>query len=274
MKHIVRWGLVALIFVVALVFFGSVICPPIDERDAETVDSAVQYPLQEDPGTYRALPGDLQIEDRFPLVDAPPPPPLPADSFSTIEVTVLDERGRAVQGARVHFLSKLKSGYAMRAGGLTDALGKFTSPALFRERYEVRVNHDDYFTSYAEPIRLPSEAQSRLEIRMSAASYISGLIHTASGRGVVHGQILFTDLNSGDVVKGEIRELGAFRSPPLDTGNWSLSWSATPGATPEPNMRFALPIAPKEEREFRIVIPDSDPNLVVVYDVGISDYLN
>ena len=274
MKHIVRWGLVALIFAVALVFFGSVICPPIGEREAETVDSAVHYPLQEDVGTYKALPGDLQIEDRFPLVDAPLPVALPKDSFSTIEVTVVDENGQAVQGARVYFLSKLKKGYAARAGGSTDALGKFTSPPLFREKYEVRVNHADYFTTYADPIALPSEVQSRLEIRVSPASYISGLIHTAAGNSVVHGQILFTDLDSGNVVKGEIRQLGTFRSPPLDTGNWSLSWSSTPGATPEPSMRFALPLEPRQEREFRIVVPDSDPDAEAVYVVGISDYLN
>ena len=35
MKLFARWGLLLLIFAVALVFFGSVICPPLEEREAE-----------------------------------------------------------------------------------------------------------------------------------------------------------------------------------------------------------------------------------------------
>ena len=272
MKHIVRWGLVTLIFAVALVFFGSVICPPIAEREAESVDSEAQYPLQEDAGTYKPLPGELQIEDRFPV--AQDLPTAATDSLSTVEVTVMDENGIPVSDARVDFLSKRNGGYAAHSWGPTDDTGRFTSSALFDGRYEVRVSHSQYFVTISDPLELPSENQTQLEIRLSPAATVSGFIHTAAGRPVVHGEIRITDLTSGESFPASIQTGGAFRSPPLNPGHWSLSWSATAGGTPESNMRFALPLEISQERKFRIVIPNKHPNQKSDYDVGIQDYLN
>lgn len=272
MKLLARWGLIALIFAVALVFFGSVICPPIGERNAETEDSEVQYPLQEDAGTYKALPGALQMEDRFPIAETQPT--LPPDSFSNIEVRVVDDRGNPVEDARVYFLSKLEKGYAVRANGPTDDLGLFISPSLFDGKYEVRVNHRQYFVTFTDPVELPSTSPTKIEVQLSPASHVSGLIHTASGREVVHGEIRLTDLNSGESYPVDIYKMGTFRSPPLDPGYWSLSWSETVGGTPTASMRFALPLEHKQEREFRIVIPSNDPDAQSVYEVGIRDYLD
>ncbi|MDA0667632.1 MAG: carboxypeptidase-like regulatory domain-containing protein [Planctomycetota bacterium] len=272
MKLFARWGLVALIFAVALVFFGSVICPPIGERDAETEDAEVQYPLQEDAGTYKALPGELQMEDRFPSANTQRSD-LP-DSFSTIEVRVVDDRGNPVGGAMVYFLSKLEKGYAVRANGTTNDLGNFISPNLFDGKYEIRVNHDQYFIAFTDPIELPGASPTKIEVQLSPASFVSGLIHTASGLEVAHGEIRLTDLNSGESYPVEFLKMGTFRSPPLDPGYWSLSWSETVGGAPTASMRFALPLEHKQEREVHIVIPSNNPDAELVYEVGIRDYLD
>lgn len=271
MKHIARWGLVAVIFAVALVFFGSVICPPIAEREAETTDAEAQYPLQEDPGSYKALPGELQIEDRFPVEQTPPPDT--AESFSTIKVTVIDDHGMPVEDALVSFISQRENGPAAHSWGRSDRFGKFSSTPLFSGKYQVRVQHRQYFITTSEPIDLPSETQTLVELRLSPAAFVSGLIHTASGRGVVHGELKLTDLNSGESIRVKVENMGTFRSPPLNPGYWSLSWAETVGGTPDATMRFALPLEHRQEREFRVVVPNNQPNQESIYDVGIRDYL-
>lgn len=270
MKSFARWGLLVLIFGICLVFFGSVICPPIGERDAETEDSEVQYPLQEDAGTYKALPGELQIEDRFPAT--PTPPALPADSFSTIEVILVDDRDNPVGGAKVRFLAKLKNGPAVRASGQTDASGRLTSPALFREVYEIEASADLFFPVISETISIPSETQSTVQLRLAPASRITGSVMTVHGKAVVHGSLSMTDLNTGVEIRAEIGTGGRFVSPPLDAGNWSLSWKESPTAPSEPKLSYALPLETRQERAFRIVVaaPGADPK----HPVGIVEVLN
>jgi len=274
MKYITRWGFLMLMFAVALVFFGSVICPPMGERNAEFEGAAVQYPLQEDPGTYKALPGELQIEERFPIAETPPP--LPKDSFSTIEVTVIDDRGLPVKGARVAFLSKLKKGPALRASGKTNAKGEFVSPPLFRETYEVEASADFFFPVISDSISIPSESQTSVRLRLIAAARLSGRILTVDGKSAVHGNLSFTDLGTGVLHLGTIQAGGFFESPPLDAGNWSLAWKRAPNAEQDPRLRFALPLEPHQERKFQIVVPRSELGVAAPpkLDLGVEEIFN
>jgi len=272
MKNLPRWGLMTVIFAVAMVFFGSVICPPVGEREAESADSEVQYPLHEDAGTYKALPGSMQIEDRFPLAN--PPLPMAKDGFSTIEVTVLDDKGNPVEGARVAFLFHRESGYARRSWGFTDSNGMFTSTPLFAETYAVEASSHLFFPVVSKRISIPSEEQSKVVLRMVGASRLTGKVMTSAGRQAFHGHLSFTDLSTGKKIKGLIGSGGSFLSPPLDAGNWRILWQERPTAQIDPRLSYAVPLEPRQEREFRIVVPSLQSGGIGEHEIGIQEVLN
>jgi len=272
MKSLPRWGLVAVIFTVAMVFFSSVICPPVSEREAESTESEVQYPLHEDAGTYKALPGPLQIEDRFPLADTPPP--IAKNGFSTMEVTVLDDKGNPVEGARVAFLFLRENGYARRSWGFTDRNGNFTSSPLFAETYTVEASSHLFFPVVSKRISIPSKEQSNVVLRLVGASRLTGTVMTGSGRPAFHGHLSFTDLSTGKKIKGLIGSGGSFLSPPLDAGNWRILWQERPTAQIDPRLSYAVPLEPRQEREFRIVVPSPQSGGIGEHKIGIQEVLN
>jgi len=259
MRIFARWGLLVLIFVVALVFFGSVLCPPLQEREAQGSGQEVQYPLQEDPGTFRPLPGDLQIEDRFPLRETAGPqrsdsPAEEARTHSRIEILALDENGQPLEGVHVTLKPIMEGAGVIRAKGFTGLDGRYLSPEMFPERIVVELNHQHYFSVMAGPFEMPSQDPVRFERRMQPAGFVMGTLVGTDHQFKTHGWLhLESQEGKGSVVLRV--EGGMFRSPPLASGYWRLRWRSYPTAEQDPALVYAFPLEPKQGRRFTITVP-------------------
>lgn len=259
MRGFARWGLLLLIFAVALVFFGSVLCPPLQERDAEDSGQEVQYPLQEDPGTYRPLPGALQIEDRFPQRDNTGPQrsdsaTTEARSYAKIEILALDEQGRPLEDVFVTLKPVMDGSAVVRAKGFTDLDGRYLSPDMFPERVVVELSHPHYFSVMAGPFEMPSTEPVRFERRMQPAGFVEGTVVGTDQEYKTYGWLhLENQEGKGSVVLPV--EHGLFRSPPLASGYWRLRWRAHPTAEQDPALIISFPLEPKQGRRFTITVP-------------------
>ncbi|MHC4379997.1 MAG: hypothetical protein ACYSU1_02770 [Planctomycetota bacterium] len=280
MRLVARWGLLLLIFAVALVFFGSVVCPPLDERAAEDAGEEVQYPLQEDPGTYKPLPGDLQIEDRFPQRETESSSrtdiaPTDGDTFLRIEVFTFEEQGRPLEGVGVRIMTADLDTRTIRAKGTTDADGRFLSPELFPEQVVVELDHGNHFPATGGPFTLPSTEQVRFECTMRPAGVVVGKVLGVDGKPQSYGRLHLENPRTGESLVLPIRARGAFSSPPLKTGNWRLRWQASPTEEQDPALSFSFPLEPKQRRSFLLTIPVNgvDPGQGGAGSIGIEEVL-
>lgn len=278
MMRLARWGTLLLLGLIALVFFGSVLCPPLEERGAEETGESVQYPLQEDPGTYRPLPGPIQIEDRFPV--GPPPPPPEATPHDRIEVRVVDEEGRPVQDAEVVVRTEAASSVA-RARGRTGSDGAYHSPRLFPESLLVEVHHAEHFPEVRGPFRLPSDRAVEVAVLLRPAACFTGKVVGTDGRPRTFGRVHLERLDVPSSADPEIAMErivpidagGLFRSPALESGHWRIRWTARPTAEQDPALQFALPLAPKQTCHLRITVPSGSGKPLSgddVHAIGIS----
>ncbi|MGB0953467.1 MAG: hypothetical protein ACPG31_09585 [Planctomycetota bacterium] len=272
---IARWGLVTLIFAVAFVFFGSVICPPLDEREAEESDAEVQYPLQEDPGTYKPLPGDLQIEDRFPMEreaaegDA-------AGADQSLQFRVLTDQGQPLLGAMVHVMLTTKDGPVLTQELFTDADGKVTAskipPSVIN--FRAMVTFDQYFDGTVGPMPMPkaSAKPGTFLVMLPPSCRVVGKVQGTDGRTVVHGWVLLTPLDEvGEAIKLSLGQNGQFTSRPLAPGSYRLQWMSKPEEDVPASMIYTMNMGPLQTRHFEITIHDDKPQTPTSLPPGIVE---
>lgn len=272
--RLARWGLVTLIFAVAFVFFGSVICPPLDERKAEQQDAEVQYPLQEDPGTYKPLPGDLQIEDRFPIErDALEPEEKVVGADQVLHFQVLSDQGSPLGGAMVTVLLDSKDGPTLVQEIYADLDGKVSAvkipPSI--TRFRAVIQHPGHFDAEIGPVDMPVGKPGTYLAMLPTGGRIEGKVQSLQGKNVVHGSLVLTPMDGGKSMKLPTRAGGRFTSAMLPAGNYRLHWTASATAEVLPSLTYTMSLTPPQVRYFEITVPGSQEPAAEGLVVGILE---
>lgn len=250
---IARWGLVLLIFAVAFVFFGSVICPPLDEREAEQEQAEVQYPLQEDPGTYKPLPGEVQIEDRFPTqreeVEV-----TPIDRDREVKLRILDQAGSPISGADLVVALQAEKGNPLVQNVRSDEDGfaqvRKVPPSV--QWFHAIVSHDDFFDAEFGPTEMPADSAGTFVVMMVPAAYVRGVVLALDLKPVVFGMVQLAPLDGTEAMQFTIDPEGIFQSPKVLPGDYRLSWSGSPSDVVPAALQYSMSLTAGQKRTFQI----------------------
>lgn len=252
------------ILLVALVFFGSVSCPPVGERDS-TLDSTPQYPLQANPGTTKPLPGPLQMEDVFNREEIPT-----ETNFHTCSIFVQAEDGLALAQANVQVFATDGSRSSALINGATDQDGKLTIKWLPDGAYRLEVKHSVYFPAEPLLLEMPSSEELHFDVILKIGAKLSGELRTASGSLVHHGLVRFRNTEAQLEFTVSADASGNFDSGPIIAGLWTVDWITHVHADSDPLLRFDAAIAPGNHRRLGFTIPivetDSAPQVVELFD--------
>lgn len=225
-----RRTLALLAGLLALVFFGSVICPPVRERDA---------PPAETVGVADTLPRDGSGDGRG-------AGSLPEEAV--LRVPVHDERGEAVEGAAVELRLPGDPPLLARAT-VRDGVATFLPPRagdyLLSARAEGHLPVEDVVLRW--PLEAAADAGTGAKsvpppLVLARGATVEGRVQDLAGAPLVHGEVL---LRRDD---GEERVLrahgaGAFSSGALPPGRWTVAWRRHPHAEIDPRLRHEAELA-------------------------------
>jgi hypothetical protein len=244
LKNIPRIALAGIILLVALVFFGSVACPPLGERNATNQDGP-RYPLPADPGTTKPLPGPLQIEDVFKRVKVEPPA-----SFLGLTVTVHAADGLPLEAAQVLCWPAEANREKALIDGRTDAQGNYTVKWLPEGAYQLEASARGFFTAEPLQVLIPSPVAQHFDFALKIGARISGELRRPGGTPIRYGVVRFT--NSEEQLEVVVRPNaeGNFDSGPLLGGLWVVEWLPHTQGAADPRLRFDAAIAPGGQRRF------------------------
>jgi 5-hydroxyisourate hydrolase-like protein (transthyretin family) len=239
------------ILLVALVFFGSVSCPPIDELES-TPDSAPEYPLQADPGTTKPLPGPLQMEDVFGREDLPM-----EQDYNTFSVSVHAKDGLPLEQASVRVFVTDGSRSSPLVNGATNHDGNLTINWLPDGDYRMEVEHSVYFPAEPFLLEMPSSNELHFDVVLEIGAKLSGELRTATGGAVHHGLVRFRNPEAQREFTVTPDAAGNFDSGPIVAGLWTVDWISHIHADSDPLLRFDAALAPGNHRRLRFTIASS-----------------
>lgn len=266
MSSIPRYALATVILLVALVFFGSVSCPPVDELES-TPENAPQYPLQADAGTTKPLPGPLQMEDVFNRESLPA-----EEDFHTCSVSVSAKDGLPLAQASVKVFVTDGSRTSPLVNGSTDQEGELTIKWLPAGSYRLEVEHSVYFPVEPVPFTVPSTEEPHFDIALEIGARLSGELRTATGGLVHHGLVRFHNAEAQLEFTATPDTAGNFDSGPIIAGLWTVDWISHVHADSDPLLRFDAAIAPGNHRRLSFTFAatgsdaDADAKVVELFD--------
>jgi len=250
---------------VALVFFGSVACPPLGERDAENKDGA-RYPLPADPGTTQPLPGPLQIEDVFQRVEVEPPA-----TFLGLTVTVHAADGLPLMAARVLCWSTEANQKKALIDGRTDAQGNYTVQWLPQGSYQLEASSPGFFPAEPLLVQIPSPVAQHFDFALKVGARISGELRRPGGTPIRYGVVRFTNSEEQLEVLVKPNAEGNFDSGPLLGGLWVVEWLPHTQGAADSRLRFDAAIAPGGQRRFLFTLTQT--NSAKDPAVGVAELL-
>ena len=256
----VRKSLALLAALLALVFFGSVMCPPVDERGeppSVTVGDADTLPGRPEAG---------QLEG--PLRDTEPAPP-PADepTAQPLHVPVTDDQGAPLDGALVD-LERVSGTRAVARALSRAGTAAFLPPGP--GEYQLHATAEGHVPVRGVPLTLPlDEGQAPPTLLLPRAASITGTVVGLDGEPVVFGELLLREAD-GEERTVRARGLGVFDSGPLPAGEWEILWREHVHAEVDPRLRFhaalgsdsALRLAFTVEAAGRIAAPGRQVGVV------------
>ena len=266
MSNLPRYALAMVILLIAFVFFASVSCPPIAERDADTEEPA-EYPLKADPGTTKELPGPLQIEDVFQREDIPD-----EQAFNNCIVFVRAADGQPLAGGSVKVFSSDQQRTNPLINGVTDEHGYLTIKWLPEGSYRFEVSHSVYFSSDDLTLNVPADTEQELEVILEIGARISGELRTPTGEPVRHGIVRFNNSEEQVGVTGKADAAGNFDSGPITPGLWNVEWAEHIHADAPQALRFDAALAPGNHRRLRFTMTGASATDVPA--VGVTELLD
>lgn len=252
------------ILLVALVFFGSVSCPPVDELES-TPENVPEYPLQADPGTTKPLPGPLQMEDVFSRENLPT-----EEDYNTCSVFVRAKDGLPLAQASVQVFVTDDSRSSPLVNGATDQDGKLTIKWLPDGAYRLEVEHSVYFPAEPLLLEMPSSNELHFDIVLKIGAKLTGELRAATGGLVHHGLVRFRNTEAQLEFATTPDASGNFDSGPIVAGLWTVDWISHVHADSDPLLRFDAAVAPGNHRRLRFTIPaataETAPKVVELFD--------
>lgn len=268
-----RRALFGVLLLLAAIFAGSVLCPPVRERAAppeETVGRADTLPPPADSRTAGETPDGARTEAGRSEV---PPPSQPV---SVLEVRVVDDQGTPLTAGRVQLLGAApprEDAAALQevAGEREDSpwitLGTYVvAEGLARVRlpapgsYRLQATAEGMLAA-VQDLDWPRAAEAPTpELRLTRGARIRGSVQDLAGRTVFHGELLFKaegEASRGARVQGQT----GFDSGPLPAGAWVVRWRRHAHAEGDPRLRYHTQLGPGETLELLFTLDEGEPPL-------------
>lgn len=257
-----RKALIGIVALLAVVFFTSVICPPVHERDRlpdETVGIADTLPGARSPAA--------SSESTRETV-----PPAPSMAPIRFGVDLVDDQGTRLGGAIATLMvlefeeqtgtqqDALDVSQAVSTGG--EVFLRAPSPGSFL----IRARMDNMLPAEMR-LELPlAEGAERPRLVLPRAAFFTGKVQDRSGNAVVWGEIVLTNVETGEELFLQARGSSAeFRSAALAAGSWTLAWREHRHAEIDSRLIYRAPLAIGETLNLSFTLPlgDESPTAVV-----------
>lgn len=245
-------GTVALLLLVAAIFFGSVMCPPASERASPP--SAADLP-RDTPVAAPALgPEDSADPQRIDAADAAVP------RFDEVLVRVTDMDGQPLIGAEIFVNWADKPGTGVAARAQTGADGSWLFQRLPQARYRFHAVATGYFPSAKqEEIVIPAQVRPEIVLPLERGGLITGFVFGMDGRERPHGWLRFRDLDRGTTLLVRSDERGSFSSGPLRRGAWEMEWIEHQQAESDPRLKWTAVTEPGSQVEVLVTVDEVQP---------------
>ncbi len=234
MKNRNLYGLTALLLLLALIFGGSLMCPPASERSA--------LPPESEQWREQPAPAALAQGENPERVAANA-----AADAATHEVLarVTDMAGAPILGAEIFINWADKPGAAAAARGHSGLDGTWLCESLPAARYKLHAVATGYFPSAIHPeFRIPSVTRQEIVLPLERGGLVSGFVYGLDGYEVPYAWFRMRDLDSGATLLVRADERGAFESAPLHRGAWELAWIEHEQAEPDPRIVWTTLVEP------------------------------
>lgn len=264
-----RKALIGIVALLAVVFFTSVICPPVHERDAlpdETVGIADTLPGSGDALTGARSPAAGSESTRETI---PPAPSMAAVRFA---VDLVDDQGKGLNGA-IATLTMLEfeevTGSQQAALEVSQAVstdGEVFLRAPYPGSFLIRARMDNMLPAEMRvDLPLPESAE-RPRLVLPRAAFFTGKVQDRSGDAVVWGELVLTNVQTGEELFLQARGSNAeFRSAALAAGSWTLAWREHRHAEIDSRLIYRAPLAIGETLNLSFTLPlgEESPTAVV-----------
>ena len=238
-----RKSLALLAALLALVFFGSVMCPPVDERGAPPAVTVGDADTLPPPAPVAGIDGTQRESSDVPA---------PATTLEPLRVPVVDDQGAPLDGARVD-LERITGSRAIARAISGGGEAAFLPPGP--GDYLLSATAEGHLPAAALPLTLPlTDGATAPVVRLPRAALVHGTVEGLDGNPVVHGEILLRETTRG--VEQVVRAHGAgiFDSGPLPTGSWEIAWREHPHAAIDPRLLFHRALGPGEQLQLAFTI--------------------
>lgn len=254
-----RKALIGIVALLAVIFFTSVICPPVHERDGlpdETVGVADTLPNA----------GEAQAGDRSPSEGTPPTrdtiPPAPSMAAVRFAIELVDDQGTPLNGATAT-LAQLEfeeltgdRQSALDVSQATSNEGEAFLRAPYPGSYLIRAHMDSNLSAEMRmDLPLPEGAE-RPQLMLPRAAFLAGTVQNLSGDSVVYGELVLTNVDTGTEQIARARGTHAeFKTAALASGSWTIAWREHRHAEVDPRLLYRTPLAPGETRNLQFTLP-------------------
>ena len=225
--------------VLAVVFFASVACPPVSERDR---------PPRETVGIPDTRPGAVERAEATRRE---------REQAQTVEVLVqvLDELGAPIAGAQVRLerLAGMEAEFLLTR--TTDARGelRFPWPGPVDGRLRLHAGSADHLP--AQPVDCAAEAPTEpVVFTLARGARLHGRVEGVDGTPVLSGEILLLGPDGAEAIV-KPGPGGVFTSPPLAAGTWHATWREHGFAELDPRLRESAQLAPGARHGVLMTVP-------------------
>lgn len=246
---------------------GSLVCPPVSERD-DPADAARVRPRT------GAAPPALDLEPAG--AEAAERTSLPMSGSHALRIEVRDaDADLPLPAAAVELRYEDRAGRALSSSARLSADGRVRLEGLPANRYEVAVSLSGFFPAAPQRVELPALEEPLLRFALRPAARIEGELRTVDGTPVASGVVRLARSPGGEFHLCPIDPRGdRFASPPLEAGVWRLEFLEYPGALPLAELSADLAVVPRQTLRVELTIqrpgmtplPDRRPGLRLLLD--------